>query len=156
MTEVLYERFYQYYNGYIVSTITFAVLLIVVLLFRKRILTVFSQANTENIRVYLLVGIILILLGGTVYFGLNLSKFSKDLNMVKQEEYVLIEAEMIRYTVVREGNQPNDPSEYMPLLRNIDNDELITLNIIYNLIDQEIYTIYYLPNCKLGVVEYID
>ena len=84
MSEVLYERFYQYYNGYLVSTIIFTLLLIVVLLFHKRILTVFSKTNIENIRVYILVGIILILLGGTVYFGVNLSKYSKDLNLVKQ------------------------------------------------------------------------
>lgn len=135
----------SYYTGfvlYIVSTIVIAIVVLLLVLFRSKILL--------NMKKILFIAIILVSAFVGIFTLYKSIIFSKDLDLIKSQQFETIKGTVVSYTYVREGNDPTDPIYGNPIF-DVGNGNQMVLNVGPTELGKT-YEIIYLPNCKLAEI----
>lgn len=75
----------------------------------------------------------------------------KDFKSVKNKDFETITGIVIKYTYVREGNSPRDPIQLRPIIKDLDSDFEIILNVNGTKLNQT-YNFIYLPYTHIAVI----
>ena len=143
----LYE---SYYSSLTFNMIIASVLLIMVILgivFCKKI----WRSSCKPVEKQLYVFVLLIFVGMLSFFSYKIILHVKDYSTVKQGKYEIMTGKVVDYQKVR-GDETTGKNEYTyPVFEEINTGDLYVFNVGSTEINQ-IYTIYYLKNCKVCVI----
>lgn len=145
----LIDYFYSGFWLYLTSTFVLAFISVIIFIFRKRLFDHFSNSLVSKIGVYLTVTIFIV---GSIITGVKYINFLKDLDNVRNRKFLTMNAIMIDFAIVGEGNSPEDPILAYPIFKDIESGEEITLSIKGKVEKGGNYQILYLKNSKIGVV----
>ena len=141
----------KFYEGIWVNVLVcFSILFVIILLtiFRKKIIYYYENIALSKIIVY---SLILVLLIVEVVFIIKFIPYCKDLKVVKQKDFETITGTVVEYTYIREGNDPNDPIQLKPIVKDINSDMKIQLNVTGTNL-YHTYKFIYLPNTRIAVI----
>jgi|GEM_PF-1567167 len=146
----LINDFYIEFWIYFGCTIVFAVMLLLIILFRHKFINDphYKEPDTGKI---VFTFFVLLISSCLVFFSYKFVVFSFDLQDVKQRNFEEITATAIRYSWVGEYSSPKKPSYGFPIFEIAGTGEKIKLSV--GLIKlRETYKLIYLKNSKLARV----
>lgn len=148
MESQLVRKFYEgmWINVLICFCILFVIILLTIL--RNKIIYYYENITLAKIIVYISILILLIL---EIVFVIRFIPYWKDFKVIKQKEFETITGTVIKYTYIREGNDPNDPIQLKPIVKDINSGEQIKLLVTGTELNQ-MYTFMYLPNTHIAII----
>ena len=84
-------------------------------------------------------------------FVIRFIPYWKDFKVIKQKEFETITGTVIKYTYIREENNPNDPIQLIPIVKEVDSEKQINSNVIGTKLYRK-YTFLYLPNTHIAII----
>lgn len=150
MKAMLFDKYWLYFWIWLIISVVIIIVLSILIAYRnKLLLDKTNMSNTKLIRVIMFSAV-------SIFMLYSLTKFTLlclDLSYVNSNNCDVFEGEFIRYTKFVESNDPSNPRGSYPLFINIDNGEKIILGGTQHYQVGETYTIYYLPNSMVYIVE---
>lgn len=145
----LISSFYESLWLCFIGAIMFFVLVVVMLIFRNKLLKRFNATTISKIVLYVIAFFIFVC---GICFSVIAFKYSKDLKYVKQRGFCTITGTVVGYSrAVSAGDIASTIIYYGPIIREIDSGNTIRLNVQNTELGKS-YTFIYLPNSHLAVI----
>ncbi|XMB72634.1 hypothetical protein RJI07_01700 [Mycoplasmatota bacterium WC30] len=146
--EMLYEKFYVGYYGFAISFALLTAIIILLLIFRKRVISYIKKHYKKPI-IPCIVSLFIVI-GFNCFVTVKFIQHSKDYTMVQNEEYLVFTGKVIDYAKAREGNDGLSMSVY-PIVEDFHSDTIIIFNALGTKLNES-YIFYYLENTKIAVI----
>ncbi len=146
----LINAFYNSFWLFFALMIILLALMITFLVLRNHIFPTTYYGKYANIIKYLLIIVMFIgFIISTYFFSIRVI----DLKAVRNQEFVYVKGEVVRFVINREGNDPTEPIRRYPLIRIGENEELIMLRLVDSVEIGEEYDFIYLNHSKISVLD---
>jgi hypothetical protein len=146
--EQLIENFYARFWLYLVAAAVFIVIVVLMLVFRNKILAPYNKSATSKIVLYSVV-ILLCLVAAS--FGVRFAAYAADLDAAANREYIVVTGTVVGYR--KAADSENGETYYNePIVEIRGTGEKIELDA-FNTEINETYTFIYLKHSKLAVIK---
>lgn len=150
MKEMLFDKYWS--NFWIWLTISLTIILVFVILIRFRNKLLFDKVNTSHTR-FIRVIVFTSIIAFAIFSLIKFTFLCVDLSFVNSNECEIFIGDFVEYTRYVESNTPGSPRGSNPLFKDENSNEELILSGTHEYEVDVTYTIYYLPNSMLYVVD---